>query len=840
MDAQPISAAKLPPSMNIRTNPSRDFDANFNGPTDYNAGRARREGIAIANLDSQVSADDIEQGPVRYHDNIKQGSDEWLAMRKNYDITGSTVGTLLGNGSYTTMKKKIAELEDLYPTSRDTDSAFAQQMFARGHASEAAARPRVEQQFGINIKETGAITNSDYPNMMYSPDGLIGDDALWEHKNPNVTKKFANLGEGEHQDYMDQIQMGMHLSGRSRTLFSQTVGNNTQSEWIDADPNWYTKNKDQLDSIAGRREAVRDYVSSNRESYESAMAATSDEKQQNLLTRRFRLGAQKAATGDANEFINPNYDPYDSSGSRYGDIGAGGGGNRGGGGGNVPPGAPPSGPDEPNDKMALSVKTGIILANEELKAKQSASGQASADADFAPGGSHTVDSMLEDAGYSKTTPPDNKPFNMFGKGPMGDILGGIAGGTLSSTRGGVMSALKNGGPIGQTIALGVGAANVGGEAISAEADYVGRANDFGETSSVRFDSLNQGMEMLGLNQDQAERVNQVTHSDYNRLENGDASGVIRVATGTRGLLSVSDIREAAGDPVRLATIFRQRAEARGWSQARIAGAAEMAGLTGFGRVAQASEGQFYAASNNVRRRSSEDVEQGQTDFRNANASRAASSTDYSVPRYALESGGSAARAAGDTMYAAASGVDKAFGFMQNHDEALRRLESNNNPNAVSPTGAKGRYQVLDSTNRDPGYGVQPAQNDSVAERERVGRDYYGALLTNYKGDPRKADAAYTDGPGTVDAAAKKYGDDWLKHMPQQAQKRVADMEKMGVYDGAGRFAGGTAGGSKQATTVNVTIEATVNNKQASATVSTPNGQTATQTINMGNGAMQRR
>src|SRR5690606_42013258 len=68
---------------------------------------------------------------------------------------------------------------------------------------------------------------------------------------------------------------------------------------------------------------------------------------------------------------------------------------------------------------------------------------------------------------------------------------------------------------------------------------------------------------------------------------------------------------------------------------------------------------------------------------------------------------------------------------------------------TSPVGAKGRMQVMDATNRAPGYGVVPAADDSLEERARVGRDYLRAMVTEYGGDLPKALAADTAGPGNV-------------------------------------------------------------------------------------------
>jgi soluble lytic murein transglycosylase-like protein len=68
---------------------------------------------------------------------------------------------------------------------------------------------------------------------------------------------------------------------------------------------------------------------------------------------------------------------------------------------------------------------------------------------------------------------------------------------------------------------------------------------------------------------------------------------------------------------------------------------------------------------------------------------------------------------------------------------------------TSPKGAQGEMQVMPGTNRDPGYGVKGARDDSPDEIARVGRDYASALLERY-GDPKLAAIAYNMGPGATD------------------------------------------------------------------------------------------
>ncbi len=95
---------------------------------------------------------------------------------------------------------------------------------------------------------------------------------------------------------------------------------------------------------------------------------------------------------------------------------------------------------------------------------------------------------------------------------------------------------------------------------------------------------------------------------------------------------------------------------------------------------------------------------------------------------------------------------------------------------TSPKGAKGRMQVLDSTNIAPGFGVKPAKDDSLEERARVGRDYLAALLKKF-GTPEKAWAAYNAGPKALEGAmalAKSEGKplEWLSYLPKETRDYV--------------------------------------------------------------------
>ncbi|WJN64315.1 tail fiber [Erwinia phage Orgeat] len=862
MDAQAASAPSGVPNPDLRL-PRRaeigtQWSADLNEPLSWNSARSRRESIAIADLDAaHANFRDVADGsrgssPVHFH-NMEQGSDEWFKFREQYDITGSTVGGFLGSNSYTRPWAQF--MDKLGVTRKDTaPNEFQEKMFAMGHQRENEARIRVSKQLGQDIQQVGAITNDMYPGMMYSPDGLIGDDALWEHKAPERAGKFADLSAGEHPDYMDQIQMGMLLSGRKKTLFSQTIGQETRNQWIDQDPDWYSKNQARLDSVLNRMQAGRDFLSNHAD----------------LPQDELKAGVRKAVTGEgiwkdvrqkSDRGYSPNAgteaDPFLIGGRRsYNDAAQGG--------SDYEPnfvtsantGLVPVGGNGAETGMALAVKQGVLAAREEVK-RGEASGNAAgfdaggADADFddlgMPRGfsrkafdranSDGAGGGGGDGGRRNGT--GGGAFDNFGNG----IASGLASGSLHGLQGGFQRELANMGPVGQTLLAGIGAASIGGEVISTMNDYLGNAQDFGSSNPIQFDAQQQGMEMLGLNKAQAQRANETVHSAFNMMANGDPSAAAQMSVATRGLITLADIRESGGDPIKLNRIFVERARSRGWSQERIAGAAQMAGLDGFARTASTSERIRNAAEGLDDTRGRQDTSEFAGAVREDNATRAAVSPDYFVQRYGAQDYNALVGGLSGGMSKAYQLMDKAeqVTHAKSLAEATQMLESGGrdyddkgNP-LTSSTGAKYSMQVLPSTARDPGYGVKPAQSDTPEEYNRVGRELLDKMVGKYAGDYDKAAAAYTDGAGTVDRAVKQWGNDWLKHMPAQAQKRVADLHKLAT--GANGFAGGSTGPSVGTIQVNVT--ATVNGKQATATANVGN-QSQSHTINVGGAVSQKR
>jgi hypothetical protein len=96
-----------------------------------------------------------------------------------------------------------------------------------------------------------------------------------------------------------------------------------------------------------------------------------------------------------------------------------------------------------------------------------------------------------------------------------------------------------------------------------------------------------------------------------------------------------------------------------------------------------------------------------------------------------------------------TGVDDSLLKHVLHKESRGRRYDKDGNLLTSPKGAQGEMQVMPGTQRDPGFGVAPARDNSPDEMARVGRDYLDAMMKRYK-DPKLAAVAYNWGPGNTD------------------------------------------------------------------------------------------
>lgn len=102
---------------------------------------------------------------------IKQGSTEWLELRKKY-LTGTDAIKLLRG--YT--PQQILENK-----SKETNNFKGNYWTNRGHVLEDESKEIYSEVYSP-ITNAGFIINDKYPNIGYSPDGLVNNDGFVECK----------------------------------------------------------------------------------------------------------------------------------------------------------------------------------------------------------------------------------------------------------------------------------------------------------------------------------------------------------------------------------------------------------------------------------------------------------------------------------------------------------------------------------------------------------------------------------------------------------------------------------------------------------------------------------
>lgn len=154
---------------------------------------------------------------ITHHDDLIQGSDEWLAARNGL-LTASEMKLILtptlriANNEKT--RQHVWEIAAQRLTGY-TEPHYIGDDMLRGYEDEIKAR-ELYSDLHAPVTEAGFITNDEWGfNIGYSPDGLIGDDGLIECKSRRQKYQVQTICEGLVPDeYMLQLQTGLLVTGR--------------------------------------------------------------------------------------------------------------------------------------------------------------------------------------------------------------------------------------------------------------------------------------------------------------------------------------------------------------------------------------------------------------------------------------------------------------------------------------------------------------------------------------------------------------------------------------------------------------------------------------------------
>lgn len=168
--------------------------------------------------------DAITRPHIHYHDDLIQGSDEWLECRLGI-LTASQMKLIVTPTLKTASNdKERALLYELLSQriSRYIEPHYVSDDMLRGLNDEVEARILYAEHYAP-VQEVGFITNCRWGfTLGYSPDGLVGDDGLIEVKSRRqrfqVETLIHNVGDDGSTtipaDFLIQVQTGLLVSER--------------------------------------------------------------------------------------------------------------------------------------------------------------------------------------------------------------------------------------------------------------------------------------------------------------------------------------------------------------------------------------------------------------------------------------------------------------------------------------------------------------------------------------------------------------------------------------------------------------------------------------------------
>ena len=166
-------------------------------------------------------------GGIKIHNDLIQGSDEWLQARCGL-ITASEMKLLLTPTMKAANNDKVRA--HFYELAFQRLTGFVEPQYVsdamlRGQEDEIYAREEYSQHYA-SVEETGFITNDHWGfTIGYSPDGLVGDDGLIEVKSRGGKYQVQTIANNEvPAEYMLQLQTGLLITGRKWIDFISYCG----------------------------------------------------------------------------------------------------------------------------------------------------------------------------------------------------------------------------------------------------------------------------------------------------------------------------------------------------------------------------------------------------------------------------------------------------------------------------------------------------------------------------------------------------------------------------------------------------------------------------------------
>lgn len=181
---------------------------------------------------------------------MEQRSPEWFAARKGR-ITGSMVGAALGLDPNCTRAEAMRRMVRAH---QGLPSEFVGNIATQwGQSHEQEALEDFQYKMGLEVQKATFVVDPARPWLGASPDGYVGDDAVFECKCPFGLRDhakpvlFKTLSDQPH--YYAQMQIQTLVTGRKRCYFWQWTPQDAVLIIVDFDQGWIDANLPKLEAF---------------------------------------------------------------------------------------------------------------------------------------------------------------------------------------------------------------------------------------------------------------------------------------------------------------------------------------------------------------------------------------------------------------------------------------------------------------------------------------------------------------------------------------------------------------------------------------------------------------
>lgn len=153
-------------------------------------------------------------------DSFDQRSPEWMSARAGNPGASSISKIITTTGAISKSRDDyLYQLAGETITGRCEEGVQSQAML-NGCEREDAARSLFELIYGVAVRQVGIVYKDEFKFYHCSPDGLVGDNALIELKNPMLKTHVRYLLDGKLPiDYFGQCQMSLYVTERELCYF---------------------------------------------------------------------------------------------------------------------------------------------------------------------------------------------------------------------------------------------------------------------------------------------------------------------------------------------------------------------------------------------------------------------------------------------------------------------------------------------------------------------------------------------------------------------------------------------------------------------------------------------